>query len=312
MGILFNIGGAFSDIDNTLPYLEDPILSDGSIVLWDLSHSQGLFDGVPAEGATITNIAASRALAAIGSGTAADMDLLVDYHNVSPTTVKVERSGNLGLHVLPSQSAQTGSSGGVLLSPMEAIQTYLHAHTDDDWYFSLWYKLTRVGINGSLASPMHKMENTANYLFHCQNSNLNPSTGVNLLGRTQSPDGVNAPDGVRTTLTAGANVFRAISTTGFTGTKNALSNSASPSQGAGVGNASRGLQWVGGSTSTFAGFGLNKDPGIILYRGYAENLTVSGRTHAQVAAIDQAEFTAAFATGGRFNGDTYTDPATFA
>lgn len=55
---------------------------------------------------------------------------------------------------------------------------------------------------------------------------------------------------------------------------------------------------------------VNKGGSHILYRCYLEDLTVSGRTYEQVKAIDDALFAAAFSSGGKFYGDTYTDPAT--
>jgi hypothetical protein len=47
----------------------------------------------------------------------------------------------------------------------------------------------------------------------------------------------------------------------------------------------------------------------VLYRAYIEDLTVSGRTYAQVQALDYALWQAAFAPGGRYAGDTFTPPA---
>lgn len=48
----------------------------------------------------------------------------------------------------------------------------------------------------------------------------------------------------------------------------------------------------------------------VFYRIYIEDMTVSGRTYAEVDAIDAAMFAKAFGPGGRYYGDTWTDPAT--
>jgi len=48
----------------------------------------------------------------------------------------------------------------------------------------------------------------------------------------------------------------------------------------------------------------------IFYRAYMEDLTVSGRTYAQVDAEDLALFTEQFAVGGRYHNDTFTNPTT--
>lgn len=61
--------------------------------------------------------------------------------------------------------------------------------------------------------------------------------------------------------------------------------------------------WIGGN--------YNKATSRIIYRARIEDLTVSGRTYEEVEAIDFALYTAAFAVGGKFYGDTYTDPTTF-
>jgi len=55
----------------------------------------------------------------------------------------------------------------------------------------------------------------------------------------------------------------------------------------------------------------NQCPSDIFYRGYCEDLTVSGRSYADVDALDKALWDAAFAAGGRFAGDTFTAPSTF-
>lgn len=48
----------------------------------------------------------------------------------------------------------------------------------------------------------------------------------------------------------------------------------------------------------------------VLYRVYMEDLTVSGRTFAAVDALDNDDYTTAFAAGSRYAGDTWTDPTT--
>jgi hypothetical protein len=51
-------------------------------------------------------------------------------------------------------------------------------------------------------------------------------------------------------------------------------------------------------------------PSWVVYRFYVEDLTVSGRSLATVYALDQAALAAAFATGGRYNGDAVvTNPS---
>lgn len=55
---------------------------------------------------------------------------------------------------------------------------------------------------------------------------------------------------------------------------------------------------------------LNSSPSYVLYRVYIEDLSLSGRTYEQVKSIDDAEHAKAFGIGGRFHGDTWSNPAT--
>jgi len=57
---------------------------------------------------------------------------------------------------------------------------------------------------------------------------------------------------------------------------------------------------------------LNKSASGIFYKLYIEDLTVSGRSYEQVDAIDFALYTSAFSAGGKYYGDSFTDPATIA
>lgn len=57
---------------------------------------------------------------------------------------------------------------------------------------------------------------------------------------------------------------------------------------------------------------MNQAPSWILYRAYLEDLTESGRTYAEVDAIDTAEYVKAFNPDGRYHDDLWTPPATLA
>lgn len=79
----------------------------------------------------------------------------------------------------------------------------------------------------------------------------------------------------------------------------------------GVTGAPSTFQLGAGMLSSYTGATYrNKQNSVILYRAYIEDLTVSGRTYAEVDALDYALYQAAFAAGGRYFGDTYTDPVT--
>lgn len=49
-------------------------------------------------------------------------------------------------------------------------------------------------------------------------------------------------------------------------------------------------------------------PSWILYRVYLEDLSISGRSYEEVLEIDKADIVRCFSAGGRYYGDTYTEP----
>lgn len=71
---------------------------------------------------------------------------------------------------------------------------------------------------------------------------------------------------------------------------------------------------LGNYKSMLSGHPLQPDrtwPSLIFYRAYYEDLTVSGRTYAEVQALDQALYAKDVLTGGgRYYGDTWTVPET--
>ncbi len=68
------------------------------------------------------------------------------------------------------------------------------------------------------------------------------------------------------------------------------------------------LRWT---APTAPGGILQGGTAFVFYSAYMENLTVSGRSWAEVHALRQAQKASAFAEGGRYYGDTWTDPATY-
>lgn len=53
-------------------------------------------------------------------------------------------------------------------------------------------------------------------------------------------------------------------------------------------------------------------PSFVVYSAYLEDLTVSGRTYAEVDEIEKALFDERFAPGGRYDADSWTNPSTVA
>lgn len=289
----------------------DPMLSSGSMWLFDPSLDEGAFVGVPANASVKPNVAWEKAAAVLGGGNATTLGTYAAVVNTNGgADVLAERTPKGALHAILSQNSAYvgGSNQGIIIEPNAAIQTYLDQHVDDDWFFSVWFKVTRKpltnppggdpAVNSALQSVMHKAQNTSAYLFHMQNLDIAPASGT--LGESNLPSAQ-----IYSGVTLGEPLLRSVGTSAYTGTKPALG-------GGGLASQQYGLHVALGSFDAWGYYNNGAAPSIALYRAYAENLTVSGRTYAQVAGIDRVLFAAAFApTGGAFSGDSYTDPATF-
>lgn len=196
-----------------------------------------------------------------------------------------ERSGKGGLHLILSQTNNNVNYQGFAISGKAALVDYLMANPDHTYYYSMWDRLTKVAITNA-PDLMLIGSNTSSGLFALQvgdgrdmptgsgGENRDPSSGFNALG----------------------NRFRSIVSSAHTGGTTGWS---AHLFGGGV---------YGPYGPIAATYG-NKSPSRILYRTYLEDLTVSGRTYAQVQSLDYALWQAAMGTGGRYYGDTFTAPA---
>jgi hypothetical protein len=300
-GLKIVLPGTFTD--TSLPILrDDAILTNGSLVLLDPAHSARPWAaGVPANNASIPNIAWKEAAALHGSGTQAEWDQLFQQNGVYPGTPGgpgfLERTGKGAFHVCMSQATQSGNGYGITLgnnstSVTTKLKDYLFAHLDNDYYVSVWERVTRAAVANSVEEPVsHFFSNTASatgaFLF-MMNRASNSGTGKSEYNSPALP------------VTAPGMAFRAMSETAYQNTKPAAAL-----------NMATDIFCVGYSASGYTAFGQNKARSTVFYRAYLEDLTVSGRTFAQVQTLDKALFDAAFAAGGRYYGDTFTDPATY-
>ncbi|ATC25220.1 hypothetical protein [Caulobacter vibrioides] len=289
---------------NIQPLYDDPGISAGTLFLMDGAHSKGAFTGVPANGGSIPNIAASAAAELTGAAPAT-LNGLVTFARESTSTLLVERTTKLGLHGLPSQSAQTIANNGWFFTLPNAIRDYIWGLVPTGGlYVSLMSCKTRE-YTGSPAAPQSHAHihsataATTNYLLHSLGGQAPvPISGSQLIGKTPA-----SPPAVNTSM------LSAIGVSNWTGTK--PSSGANTITGFGVG--------IFGSWSSL---NINKGDGIVLYRIKVEDLTNTRRAnngaggtlaeeYAAALARDQEDFNTFFGVGGKFNGDTWTNPATF-
>lgn len=290
MGIRIKLDVDFTD--TTLPKNRpDPLISDGSLFLVDFgrAYSASLGD-VPAHGAALGNLAYETAAAVIGSGDEASLSGLFENTLVGqPAMGLVERTGKNGIHVIASQTANDNAArhGGIVIPAgvVGYIRANLPSHTI---YFSAWGRQTRLATaSADAVAYLGDVTNGNNCAFSFyKHPSRAPADGSGaLVGALADP-----------TLNVLGNFFRSIGVDDWTNTKPPLVNTV-------------GKFWWG-QQGPYTGFQLNGAASGIWYRIYIEDLTVSGRSYAEVRDADKALYDAAFAPGGRFYGDTFTAPST--
>lgn len=289
------------DPDSTLPYAGDydKLETVGSLALLELAHSSNPFSGVPQAGDVIQNIlwnqlSAARVAGGLSASTASSSAFTRCTGNGSTSAgndvsgkTKSERTPKGGLHGIISQSACTNSSDQVVvIRGGTDLASYITAFPSHKYYVSIWDRLTRAALSSEPAESQIPLSpsSTAAYLYAIRSATI--------LG---GGEGTSQVPSNPATL---GNRFRAAGITAATGTGTAVVYPFA------VGP-------TGPYYSTNTNSYTNKAASRVLYRWYLEDLTVSGRTYAEVLAADYALYQQAFGVGGRYHGDTIpTDPST--
>lgn len=265
-------------------YWVDPIEAPGSLLLIDPMHpSKPWPAGVPPTGSFVPNLVWESAAKLTG---ATEETLQARYFNTfsAPTRGKAERTSKGALHGIVSPTAALTVNETVMLKVPDMIKNYWKANPTNEMYLSLWQKVTRVDVSGhvhvvSLISTNSVFGIGASAVDFMGGTKINQSSvgGWNVLGNAlrsgSAKPGPNFATDTDTNLNANA------------------------------------LAWNTGMRSSAAnntGFGSR-----IIYRMYLEDLTKSGRSYATVHALDNALYQKDLvAPGGRYYGDTHTDPTT--
>lgn len=283
-----NFTGANAGDLPTVSYV-DPIEARGSLLLLDAAHPVKAFPtGVPAHGTSLPNLLAAKAEPLLGG---ANGDVSVQSIYSDPAHGKVERSARGGIHVIQSVQ-QAGLREGFQLRLPTAIVDYFKANPTHQFYISQWGKTTRAETASQ--HSVSGMSGTAAKSF------------AFTLG-----DGISAPVGAGPAVLGYRQVAE---TTGQATFRNAgVADLHTDFTSANINPASAAIFEVGNFLVPNQGAGKAGLHGAqIFYRGYIEDLTVSGRSYAQVDALDFAEYTKQVLTaGGRYHGDTTpTNPST--
>lgn len=263
--------------------LTDQIEVAGSLMLIEPGSPAGAWPaGVPSNGAEVPNLLAERA-AALGITASPTFS----FAGLSGAAGLMERTGRGALHGIVSQAALTTGKGAQIILPDDLI-TYMLAHPTNQIYYSAWQRVTRIGADAQPARLLIGANDNSKMHTYWYKTGLRPPATAARVG-----------------------VYNEASATAVGAFMQAITSQAWASAApATVAEIDRSWQWGAvGRINIVAGY-FDSMPSYALYRFYMEDLTVSGRSHASVLAQDQALYAAAFAEGGRYHGDTYTDPAT--
>lgn len=280
-------GGAFTG-SGSKPFFLDPILSEGSLLLIDVKNWG---TGVPSNGARLPNIAPIQAGLLGIDDSAATFAQVGDL--VSGGYGAIERTAKQGLHVMVRQSADVPANNGFNINLPPGIVSYMLDNDDHEFYFSQWRKLTRVAKTTSpdgaktFAAMMNSGSSANAFFMMSHTSSQVAPHSANRTGQRVSG--------------AGQNVLG-----------NTIHNLAGTPNGTNDGTYMAAAQF--GTVAPQNSFNVIAAalPSWVFYRCYLEDLTVSGRTYSEVDAIDYALWQSAFGEGGRFYGDTHSNPETVA
>lgn len=276
--------------DDSLPryYPVDSILSKGSLLLHDFGKTDNTFGSFPAHLAPVKNLAWDIAKTMIPTGDQTTLGSVV-HNSLTAGKSIAEVTPKKGLHVIITQTADVGTDSNDFRVDMSTLlKNYLLDNGSNSFYASYWSKRTRVATT-TVSADFYLERNTSNSKFSFESAAEipNPTQTSLYLGHRRFP----------TTMNTVSNYFRSLGFKGYLGTIDTDRNLIY-------------FRYKIGSSSPYSSQETNTAPSEIIYRLYIEDLTVSGRTYAQVDALDKALYDAAFASGGRFYNDTHTDPAT--
>lgn len=258
----------------------DPIESSGSMFLYDATHPLGAWPAGFAGSTRLPNIFEANATALLGAG---EHRAYFD-NQIAPPKALVERTGKGGIHVIVSPTVAQVNSDRFNVGLPPLVKAYMKANKGHLFYASLWERRTRVAPVKSITIAV-----STDGTWGIQGDSAMIAFGGSTLAGPVLPTNTVGP---QLSIAAGyvAPTFdTAADTNGVPSWNNSIAVLANRQGGSQVGQ--------GGAR--------------IFYRAYMEDLTVSGRTFEAVKAIDQAQYTKHVLTaGGRYYGDTFTDPAT--
>ena len=273
MGQRYLIEGAqFTDPKYPKLY-DDARLTDGSLMLIDFTHSMTGISGVPAAGTIIPNIAAETAKRIVGGGTKDTLGCIFN-NTFEAANGRLERTLKGALHGIVSASNRNQKVAGFEFSSTTAplLCNFIKNHLNDEYAVFLWTNVTRITPATSNINDSLTYANTAS------------SANNNMLGIT-----------VQNTVGTKRSTARAA--TGFSGALNANDT------------LNRGFPFYWGQTQPYQSLNPTNGKSMVLYGYHLIHVPSSGMTFAELDARDAGLYAKFFGEGGRYYGDTWSDPS---
>lgn len=293
MGRFIVATGVNPDASHIDIHMVDPIVPvSGAVMLTEVAHPVSAWpDGTPSSGALLPNLVLDQAQAQFPLLTADQLKPSLLLGSTWPGKGLVERTSKGGLHLARNTVVGDANTIARLQVPTELITTNgMQSVLSHSFFASLWGRVTKAyAADWSSGGAMHTAfgsNGSAYFGFYSRRTTgeTNYPTDTRRVGWRQS-GAINTATTVGPLLqnTAVANLVAPT-------TRNIIIH-------------------AGNDLIPTADYGKNTS--LVFYRFYLEDLTVSGRTYAEVDAIDNAMFTDEVLTsGGRYYGDTFTDPNT--
>lgn len=264
------------------------MLTNGSLLLIDPADPADPLAGDPANGTTLTNLAWEHAAAAIGSGDKATLAATLNS-TLTTTDAVLERTTRGGIHFLISQTNDVvGQFATINVAAPLATHIGAALTAGHDLYFSTWDIITRKTRSGTGATMIYRMNGGGGTVY--------------MLSQANSLDGAisvtpAAPRNLSTETGAATGAFRRH--IAVDGGPAGWSTAIDPR-----------IAYFGPTGSS----SFHSAPSLAVQRLYIEDLTVSGRTPADAAALDARLYAEQVtAPWGRYHHDTpTTDPNAFA
>lgn len=259
------------------------LLVNGSLIFLD---SKSINSASIAGDVLIENLAFNNALQLIPTGNVNTLNLVLTGNNGGQ--VQTELTSKNGLHGIYTG---TTNSGERKIEPQSDLKTYLNNNANHDFFISLSHRITRpIGTTGTSTkatySGIFKADYACLWAFDAV-QDLPPAgntlrknfdkvgndTSANLVYRSMQVGG-----GVYTTWIPFAGEFEHFPI------------------------------WKVGANSNWEPDLSKRRPCHILYQFYLEDLTVSGRTFEEVNNIMKSRHNQIHSKGGKYFGDTWTNP----